>query len=125
MGRFGLLLAITTLGSCHPTEDPLLAEAKKSLADKMKDPSSVQFRNVKLCETKGMVTGEANAKNSFGAYTGFEPFVYANRGSYTISSLPLALEPETGGKYLIHLINVCYQGGDPSFNAFLAGKKKS
>lgn len=125
MGRFGLLLAATSLVGCRPAEDPLLAEAKRAVADKMKDPSSVKFRNVKLCETKGMVTGEANAKNSFGAYTGFEPFVYANREAYTISSLPLALEPETGGKYLVHLIDVCYEGGDSSFNAFLADKKKS
>jgi len=50
-----------------------IAQAKRILADRMKDPSSVQFRNVKAFKS-GAVCGEYNAKNSFGAYVGFTPF---------------------------------------------------
>lgn len=43
----------------------------------MKDPSSVQYRGVRSFVTSGnqrIICGEYNAKNSFGAYTGFKPF---------------------------------------------------
>jgi len=51
---------------------------KKILADKMKDPLSVQFRNIRQDRVgPKMATrlcGEFNAKNSYGAYTGFKYF---------------------------------------------------
>ncbi len=40
----------------------------------LKDPSSAQFR--KLYSNDRCLTGEINAKNSFGAYTGFKEFYY-------------------------------------------------
>lgn len=47
------------------------------LASQLKDPSSVQYRGVRSFVTSGnqrIICGEYNAKNSFGAYTGFKPF---------------------------------------------------
>jgi hypothetical protein len=43
----------------------------------MKDPSSVQFRNVsyRATGTLEVVCGEYNAKNSYGGYVGFKIFV--------------------------------------------------
>ena len=41
----------------------------------MKDPESVQYRNLKMGDVlNGTLCGEVNAKNSFGAYAGFEKF---------------------------------------------------
>lgn len=51
-------------------------EAKKYIESIVKDPSSVQFRN-----TSGQC-GEFNAKNGFGAYTGFDRYIYKNETLY-------------------------------------------
>ncbi len=39
----------------------------------MKDPSSAQFREMK--RQGPLICGEINAKNSYGAYAGFQPFL--------------------------------------------------
>lgn len=56
------------------------AEAKALL----KDPDSAQFRNVHIgIDILGnkKVCGEINAKNAFGGYTGFTPFVFHGRAA--------------------------------------------
>ena len=114
-----VLFATVVLAACQPSESPLISEAKKAVADKVKDPSSVQFKDVKECDTKGMVTGQFNAKNGFGAYTGFEAFIYRKPTAYMVNGYPLSLEPEAGGKFFIHLIDVCFEGGDADFGNFM------
>lgn len=47
---------------------------KDAVAARMRDPSSVQFRD--LTGEGDTVCGEVNAKNGFGAYVGFQRFVY-------------------------------------------------
>ncbi len=49
---------------------------KDELASRMKDPSSVQWQGIVSAESDSVfyVCGEFNARNSFGAYTGFESF---------------------------------------------------
>lgn len=51
-----------------------IAEAKRVVANGLKDPGSVQFRNVQQFKRTGAVCGEFNARNSFGGYVGFAPF---------------------------------------------------
>lgn len=58
------------------------AEAKRFVANRMKDPGSVQFRDVRSYGG-GVVCGESNAKNGYGAYTGFKAFVYVAGPRYT------------------------------------------
>ena len=41
----------------------------------LKDPASAQFRNVELKGGGTVLCGEINAKNSFGGYVGYRPFV--------------------------------------------------
>ncbi|AVS91419.1 hypothetical protein C8246_05925 [Paracidovorax avenae] len=55
-----------------PLDETVLRSAFKSL----KDPNSAQFRDIKYKPNKGGWTmcGEVNAKNSFGAFTGFQRF---------------------------------------------------
>jgi hypothetical protein len=57
--------------------------ATKSLARSLKDPDSARFQNVRLAESSfgKVVCGEANAKNSYGGYTGFKRFVAGTNGS--------------------------------------------
>jgi hypothetical protein len=54
--------------------------AKGFIAEQLKDPGSAQFRNV--VDRGELVCGEVNAKNSFGGYGGYKPFLAekTNRG---------------------------------------------
>ena len=56
-----------------------VSSLQSKTADAFKDPSSVQFRKVALNPEKTVLCGEANAKNSFGGYTGFRPFMTSDR----------------------------------------------
>ena len=47
--------------------------AREKLANTLKDPSSVELRNLHRLNEKE-ICGDLNAKNSFGAYTGFKAF---------------------------------------------------
>lgn len=99
------LLMIPLLAACAagPTQQQLdnadygqdmapsecIAIAERLVADKLKDPSSAQFRNSSTCfkghwganpflgmktEFGWMQMGEVNGKNSFGGYVGFRPY---------------------------------------------------
>ena len=50
--------------------------AKKAVEANLKDPLSVQYRNVKAYKPINIVCGEFNAKNSMGGYVGFTYFIY-------------------------------------------------
>lgn len=52
-------------------------EAQERVRSRMRDPQSVQFRNTRSLNTGNVawVCGMYNAKNGFGGYAGFEPFV--------------------------------------------------
>lgn len=54
-------------------------EAEKAVRRGMLDPDATQFRDVRQCTgDRAVWRGEANGKNSFGAYTGFKPFFFAD-----------------------------------------------
>lgn len=50
---------------------------EKYIKAKLKDPSSAEFRN-QFIGKKGIPCGEVNAKNSFGAFTGFRRYMVAS-----------------------------------------------
>lgn len=62
--------------------------AKEAVGDQLKDPSSAQFKEVR--RTDGVVCGEVNAKNSFGAYEGFRRF-------FVVDGAEAVLEPAEEG----------------------------
>ena len=80
------LLTIALLGAAQITfaatpskkgDDPV-AMTKWSLESSLKDPSSVQYKNVGIITKKAgtkTVCGEYNAKNSYGGYVGFKRFL--------------------------------------------------
>ncbi|WP_088699701.1 hypothetical protein [Halomonas campaniensis] len=75
------IICTTMLAGCNLFESEE-DKAKKAVAERLRDPSSAQFRNVKGGEKRGMynVCGEVNGKNSYGAYAGYERFVASNGG---------------------------------------------
>lgn len=68
-----LFLSALLLAACGKPEDDRDLKAAFA-ASALKDPSSVQLRNVQ--ENDEVICGEYNSKNSYGAYSGFEPFVF-------------------------------------------------
>jgi hypothetical protein len=69
------LLASLLVSACFG--DSYIEEAQGAVATRMRDPSSVQFQYVERCRGEtALVRGEYNAKNGFGAYTGFSSFYY-------------------------------------------------
>lgn len=57
-----------------------VARAKKIVADRMKDPASVLFKDVVYIKEMQAVCGSVNAKNSYGAYSGYEQFAVGPGG---------------------------------------------
>lgn len=59
--------------------DRWIEQATAAVAQRMRDPGSVQFRDITHRSLNGVddyvVCGEVNAKNGFGAYAGFTRFI--------------------------------------------------
>lgn len=97
---FGIVIGILVLGAGYqvwnwifPEIDPAVEAAESDARDRKfvaeegvryyaKDPKSVQFREVVV--TDSMVCGKYNAKNSFGAYAGFQRFVSDGKKTVTL-----------------------------------------
>lgn len=83
MKKILLALAIPlALAGCKPGEEKAISLAQSEVSANLLDPSSAQFRNVKVAKMMdtdegrvfAVVCGEINGKNGFGAYAGFHPF---------------------------------------------------
>ncbi len=70
--RTAIVLALAALAACGSKAE----EGKRLAAALTRDPASAQFQEVR--EKDGVVCGEMNAKNGFGAYTGFKKFIVRN-----------------------------------------------
>lgn len=66
------LIAILLLSGCGNKN---IETAKRSIEERLLDPSSVQYRNVKAY-SENVVCGEVNGKNTMGGYVGYKPFIY-------------------------------------------------
>lgn len=68
-----LLCAGLALASCGNSE------VEDAVRSQMRDPDSVKFRDIARCShDRDMWQGDYNAKNGFGAYTGYQPFFVKN-----------------------------------------------
>lgn len=68
-----LLISTSTITQANDRTTFIINKAKEAVKYHLKDPSSAQFRNVRL--TAYAVCGEVNSKNSYGAMTGYLPFM--------------------------------------------------
>lgn len=65
------LVSLALVGSCSG-EKAVEKEAKEVVSHDLRDPSSAQFRDIKIYPS--YVCGEINGKNGMGAYVGFRRF---------------------------------------------------
>jgi hypothetical protein len=78
-------LLITSAALADIKDEAALKEAHDHITRDLKDPSSAQFRDEKvywgISKDSGapysIVCGEVNAKNSYGAYVGFQPYYFS------------------------------------------------
>lgn len=67
------LIVSPAIAATHKATSKELATIKQAFSDRLKDPYSVKLKDVQIKED-GTVCGEINAKNSYGAYTGYTRF---------------------------------------------------
>jgi hypothetical protein len=75
-----MLLASISLASVAaktPSIEQQYAKELQAVADTTRDPNAVQFRKIHV-GADGALCGEMNAKNAFGGYVGFKPFLVRN-----------------------------------------------
>ena len=55
-----------------------VAKAQEDVKARLKDPSTAEFRNVRVSESSGapLVCGEVNSNNSFGGKGGYQRFIF-------------------------------------------------
>lgn len=66
--------ASPAMAANHRATKAQLIVIKKAFSDRLKDPYSMKLKNVKIADD-GSMCGEVNAKNSYGAYTGYTTFI--------------------------------------------------
>lgn len=77
-------LAPTHYSVTTPLADSVITTPLADVRARLRDPDSAQFRNVKVTRD-GVVCGEVNGKNAFGALAGFTPFVFTSQGLFILS----------------------------------------
>jgi hypothetical protein len=98
---------VSATSSVAADDSDLIKEAKSAIVSGLRDPDSAQFWNVVVRRKKCVqptvchddstaepnVCGEVNAKNGYGGYSGFQPFIYYHPGPpITPDLLPGAFE---------------------------------
>lgn len=83
-----VMLGILGLGACSGDKSPaagavdssFVATIETNIRERMKDPEAVRFRKLQVRESGGVriACGEFNAKNSYGGYNGYRPYVAIN-----------------------------------------------
>lgn len=83
MKKLLIVIALFSLVGCKPGAEKASRIGQKIISAAMRDPDSAKFRYVRFIQqeetedgtVKGVVCGQVNAKNGFGAYSGFSPFI--------------------------------------------------
>lgn len=74
-------LVTSSSAEISPGQEEAIARLQRDTTLALKDPSSAQFRNLRLRSGNTVLCGEVNSKNKFGGYVGFRPFVTQSRGT--------------------------------------------
>jgi hypothetical protein len=59
----------------------------KAAVSQFRDPEAAQFRNLKITKA-GTICGEVNARNGFGGYNGFVPFLISPNDKVYLEDSP-------------------------------------
>lgn len=76
------VLLLAGLAACDDLPGSAASNAKAVVSGSLSDPGSAQFRNVhqgKKAGAEPLVCGEVNAKNRYGGYPGFLPFIVSGK----------------------------------------------
>lgn len=74
--RLSLFIVLLALAGC---DSLFFGGAMDAVRNRQADPESVRFRKMEVCKTDtSIVMGEFNAKNAYGAYTGYRQFISHN-----------------------------------------------
>jgi len=63
-------------------DEQFAEQAMASARDAMKDPTSVRFKDLTVDSNRKCMYGQILAKNSYGAYTGYQSFVWVEGATY-------------------------------------------
>lgn len=76
-------------------ENEKINKYREQLLGTLKDPSSAQFRNLRMVIGKGgaALCGEINGKNSYGGYIGFQPFAVTEQQMENTDSNIIVFNP--------------------------------
>lgn len=69
---FLVILFGTLLSACNRNE----SKVKEMIKESLKDAESAKFKDIKTFHDGKILCGSVNAKNSYGAYQGFSPFIF-------------------------------------------------
>ena len=83
MKKLLIVIALFSLVGCKPGAEKATEIGQKEISAAMRDPESSKFRYVRFIQQeetedgtiKGVVCGQVNSKNAFGAYAGYSPFM--------------------------------------------------
>jgi len=73
--------SLSLIKPANPDEQ-FAEQAMASARDAMKDPTSVKFKNLTVNSKTKCMYGQILAKNSYGAYTGYQGFVWQDGATY-------------------------------------------
>lgn len=99
----GMPLAALLVVSCTNKEEQDYDDAKAAVSNLLIDPTSPLFRDVRQGSGDGIICGEVNARNQFGAYNGFVRFYVDNSLGGNVASI----EPEYDPDHLSLLDGMC------------------
>jgi hypothetical protein len=73
--RYALVLIILGISGCAQAPTPE-ARAREALQAVVRDPASLKVDNISADEKSGIICGEFNSRNAFGAFVGNQAFVF-------------------------------------------------
>lgn len=109
-GAIACAAPMATLAKTRPATKGEIELARASLSDHLKDADSAKFKDVRFGsgENSSIICGQVNAKNSYGAYSGFTTFMGMKVGDGKQGMiLVMAVDSESEGPAL----DVCRQKG--------------
>ena len=73
MRTLGIVITLLAVAGCNSRDEQI----KRLVGQHLKDPESAQYSDIRYSKSEfGAVCGRVNAKNSFGAYGGFQAFLF-------------------------------------------------
>lgn len=93
----GALIAIAAVTATNYSAWFVIPKMRGPILSQLKDPGSAQFSD-EFVSSKKALCGRVNAKNGFGAYTGFKPFIITQEGELILPPVvdtPIDANPAT------------------------------